>query len=316
MKIVLITNCPNDVNVNDPSKCFQRVRSMASNVIECYDVENTFNHAEEADVILLPGCNSMWPSFWEEVCKYIDGLTTPKVMFHTDSYKTPWPGGRSPIKIDAIVPSQLSALASCQHGLEFDRVFWSPCCIDLKYNGESKDIDILFWGNPALPVYPFRNYILRELVRYSNLEKIENSLIVNALHLPHSEGVIWPYHRLPSHNGKYYGRQLYPLLIRAKVSPTGSSKFYVPVARYFENAACGVVSLTNEFDDMQALGFDHGVNIWITTEGKFIEDLMFLLKNESLVKEMSVNARRLVAERHTVSVRASQLSNFLEEVAK
>ncbi len=87
----------------------------------------------------------------------------------------------------------------------------------------------------------------------------------------------------------------------------------MPLARYFENAACGCVSLTNDFSDREALGFEHGENIWLTTEEKFIGDLVYLLSQDDLLAKMSATARQLIAERHTVGMRANELYRFLLE---
>lgn len=319
MKVVMIAECPPEIAANDPSRFFQRVSALDCDVIKCYDAESVYKHAEWADVILLTTEGSSWPSFWSEVAGYVDLLEKFVGVFHADSYKTIWQPGREQITIGAIFPSQYTAYQ--QHAYEHDyddafHVLWSPCCVDVQDTGVEKDIDVLFWGNPGRTTYPFRNYMLQELVPYSFEEGIEKPLIVSKLRLPpeQSDKHQSVYARLPYRNVGFWGPPLYPLLERAKICLSGPAFCHVPIAQYFQNAACGVVSLTVDFGDREALGFEHGENIWITTEEKFIADLAFLLQHDDLVTEMSARARQLVADRHTVRKRADELETFLQEV--
>jgi hypothetical protein len=234
-------------------------------------------------------------------------------MFHADSYKTIWPEGRKPIRLDAIFPSMYTAYQENHHKFDYevDHVFWSPCCIDVQDHGVDKDIDVFFWGNPGASMYPFRNFVLRELTKYSYLEHIEDQLIVNTLRLAGSE---YSYARLPRENAGCWGTGLYPMLERARICPTGSAFCHVPVARYFENAACGVVTLTNDFSDRQELGFMDGVHLVTTAEKKFIVALRWLIQDSEVVEAMASRTRQLIEERHTVAKRAMELYTFLEEV--
>ncbi len=314
MNVLLISDTPDYISALIPSKFYVRVRAMPVDLIECYDIEGVYKHGEWADVILLPGETSSWPLFWNEIANYVEGLSAFIVVFSTDSYKNIWPVGRDRITFDAIILSQYTAYKERVHELDIDckHAFWSPCCIDVQDHDVDKDIDVLFWGNPGMPVYPFRNFIIRELTKYSYLENIqEGQLIQNTLRL---NGRNDNYVRLPRHNSKYWGIELYKLLSRSRICCTGSAFFHVPVARYFENAACGCITITNDFDDREALGFQHRKNIWITDEEKFITDLTFLLRNDDLVCEMSMNARQLIGERHTPKTRALELFNFFQEV--
>jgi len=84
-------------------------------------------------------------------------------------------------------------------------------------------------------------------------------------------------------------------------------------ARYIENAAHGVVSVTSDIDDKEALGFKHEENIWFTDAEHFVTDMIYLLENKDLVEKMSINAKELVRARHTVDVRSQELYTFLCE---
>lgn len=313
MKIISISIAPSEVTAFKPSQHYTRVRALPCELVECYDVEGVYKHGDSADVIFLPGAGSSWPPFWNEIAEYVEGLSAFLGIFSIDSYRTIWCPDRARIRFDALLP--LMYTAYLEHAREFNydcqHTFWSPCCVDVQDHGIEKDIDVLFFGNPGLSIYPFRNLILRELTRYSSLEKVQGQLILNTLTF---HGKNYSYVRIPYHNTKYWGYNLYPLLERAKICCTGSAFCFVPMPKIFELAACGCVTITNDFSDREALGFEHGENIWITDEDSFVSDMAFLLESETLINEMSKNARQLIADRHTVDIRASQLYHFLQEV--
>lgn len=314
MKVVSISIAPSKVTAFKPSQHFTRMRALPCEVVECYDTESVYKHGDSADVVLLPGAASSWPPFWNEVSTYVESLRGFVGVFSIDSYREVWPSGANKIRFDALFPLMYGAYKenAAKIGYECQQVFWSPCCVAVQDHNVERDIDIMVWGNNGLPTYPFRNFIVRDLTRYSAFERVHGELILNTLILG---GQDYSYVRLPYHNTGYWGHLLYPLLERAKICCTGSANLFVPVPKHFENAACGCVTLTNDFGDREALGFEHGKNIWLTTEQNFIKDLAFLLQNEDLVSEMSANARQLIAERHTVKKRSSELYAFLQKVA-
>jgi len=313
MKIVSISIAPSDYVAIAPCQHFTRMRALPCEVVECYDAESVYEHGESADVIFLPTLGSSWPPFWNEIAAYIESLPAFVAIFAADPHRTVWHWGGRSIRFDALIPCMFTPYKEHEAELGYDckHILWSPWCMDVEDHNIEKDIDVLFWGNPGRPHYPFRNFILRELTRYSSLEGVRGQLIVNTLTLG---GDSYSYVRLPYRNAGYWGSGLYPLLERAKICCAGSTYIQIPNPKYIENAACGSLTLTNDFSDREALGFEHGKNIWITDEDSFIEDLTFLLENEGLVTEMSTNARTLIAERHTVEIRARELYAFLQEV--
>jgi hypothetical protein len=313
MRVMSITQPVTEYMATEPSMHYSRTRALLCELLECVDAQSVNEQGGQVDVVILPGANSCWPLFWNEVAEYIEQLPAFKAIFSVDSYKSIWPLGREEIAFDALLPSQYTAYLEKAGQFRFDctYAFWSPPCVDVQELSTEKDIDVFFWGNPGRSTYPFRNFILRELTTYSYLERIdeEDELVVNILRM---KGREYRYARLPYRNRVHWGPSLYPLLQRAKICCTGSAFCHVPVARYFENAACGVVSVTNDFTDRDELGFEHGKNIWITDEAKFIADLVFLLTHSDVVSEMADNGRKLIAERHTVTRRAAELNDFLE----
>jgi hypothetical protein len=310
MRVISISVSPSEVTAFKPSQHFTRMRAMPCEVVECYTPKTVYKHGDSADVILLPGAESSWPPFWNDIAEYVESLPAFVGIFSIDSYRTVWLADRKQIKFDVLFPLMYTAYRDHEQELDYGckHIFWSPCCVGVQNDGTERDIDVLFWGNPDSTSYPFRNFILRELTRYSSLEEIEGELILNNLRL---DGWDYRYARLPYRNTGYWGRALYPLLERARICCAGSMDVQVPHPKYFENAACGCVTISNDFSDREALGFEHGRNIWITNQETFIKDLTFLLENEDLVAEMSANARQLIAERHTVRIRADELYQFL-----
>ncbi len=313
MKVVSISANPAGNFSFLPYQHFTRARALPCEYVECYDAEEVYKHGISADVIFLPGSAAMWPLFWNDIANYVQELPAFVGVFSADSYRMTWPPGERKIHFDALFP--LYEAAYRQRAGEFaydcEYVFPSPCCVDVQDHNVEKDIDVLFWGNPGNRTYPFRNFVLRELTLYSYNETIRDNLIFNVLSIG---GENYSYARAAYQDATYWGYSLYPLLERARICCTGSSSVFVPLARYFENAACGCVSLTNDFSDREALGFEDGKNIWLTTEDKFIDDLVYLLSQQDLLAAMSANARQLIAERHTVNIRADHLYRFLVEV--
>jgi hypothetical protein len=313
MKVMSIAKKQSETITIRPSQHYARVRALPCEVVECEDASEVYEQGDSADVILLPGAESSWPDFWNGVADHVEHLRGFLGIFSMDSYQTIWKPNRHKIGFDALLPNMYSIYRQYAEELAYDcpHTLWSPYCIDLQDHDVEKDIDFLFWGNPGLPSYPFRNFVMRTLPRYTKFEKVEGELISQVLCL---DGDEYNYVRLPHYNTKYWGSPLYPLLARAKVALVGSMNVHVPVSKHFEHAACGCLSLTNDFSDREALGFEHGVNIWLTTEEKFVEDLSFLLRNDEFVAQMAANAKQLIAERHTVKKRAEELHFFLERI--
>jgi len=314
MKVISISNSyPDNYMLFEPSYHFSRVREMGCELFECFDSQSVFEFGNSADVILLSAHDDLWPAFWDEISDYIKDLQTFVGIFSIDSYRNIWHRGRKPIRFDALFPSMNAIYKEYMVMLGYDcrYAFFSTCCVDVQVSNNIKDIDILVWGNNGLPSYPFRNFVVRELTRYSISESVKGELICNKLLLGSHE---WSYARLPYHNLGYWGDSLYDLLGRSKISITGSGAINAPIAKYFQNAACGCVTITTDFSDRAELGFEHGKNIWITKEDSFIKDLAFLLENDDLVNEMAVNAGQLIADHHTVKIRSLQLEKFLEKM--
>lgn len=295
-----------------PGRHYTRTRKLPCELVECYSAEDVYKHGDSADVIVLGSPASAWPLFWNDIAGYVEGLPAFVAIFSIDSWRTIWRPGRAKIQFNAIIPFcwELYLVHRSQHNYDCKHAFYSPCCVDVPQVDIEKDIDVIVWGNNRLPWYPFRNFIVCKLFRFTLWEGVRGGLIKNKLGFGEKR---FDYVRVPFNNNRYYGQDLYPLLSRARICCTGSARLGVPGGKYFENAACGCVSLSNDFTDRELLGFEHGKHLWITDKKHFVRDLTFLLENPSLVAGMAANARQLVAERHTVDIRASELYEFLRQ---
>jgi len=214
-----------------------------------------------------------------------------------------------------------------QHCPEWiDSMFWSPRCAYIQDCNVEKDIDVLFWGNTV------RQYVIRNTMKallekciVSEEEEVDESLVMYRISLNGRTYKLamlrfrargrFPCSTLPL----YRGEKLYKLLSRAKICPAGPRLYPrgAPIGKFFENAACGAVSLTIDFTDRKELGFEHGKHLWITElhrGGKiphFLEDLAYLLEHPDLIEEMSKNAKELIRIRHTPVIRGRELYEFL-----
>jgi len=196
-------------------------------------------------------------------------------------------------------------------------MFWSPHCIDVQNYNVEKDIDVLFWGNISKR-YTIRNE-MRHLLKgctVSEGKRIDDLLTMYKIVLngrKYKFAVLGYHKRRPYHGGK-----LHKLISRAKICPTGPRTIDgVPIGKFFENAACGAISLTTDFTDREDLGFEHRKHLWITKlyRGhklrRFLENLTYLLEHPDLTEEMSKNAKELIRTRHTPRVRGRELYEFL-----
>jgi len=239
----------------------------------------------------------------------------------------------------------------CPQWLE--RTFWCPPNVALPNFQLARDIDVLFWGTVGYPsetTYPYREFLRRTLKSLvtRKIAQVDSFLTVYGIGIGGHEYTYVFVKSIPgmrvrgANEGQltygYYGAKLHRLLSRTRICCTGPHRQRVPVGKLFENAACGVVSMSIRFIDDTSLGFEHGETVWFTdselpayprftsTDIKFpysaqavindnrhtfLEDLTYLLEHGDVTEEMSEGARGLVRERHTRQVRAQQLHEFL-----
>lgn len=258
------------------------------------DVEDL---AKECQVVIMGYCNKGLT--YGSNLSFLNNLSTLKIQYHID----PWHKMMAAAKLDYVITPCKSMFK------RFEPFFWSPVCTDLYTEAPVRDIDIVLWGN-VTKRYPLRQFMANQL----------ESLVVKGPDIKEGAyfytiklgGKEYTYLRIPL-NDYFYSNHLYDLLARSRICVTGTNS-KAPHAKYFENAACGVVTITDEFTDMEDLGFKHGKNLWATTEETFLTDLQFLLENPNLVNKMSINSRKLIETKHTIDIRAQELYKFLTDI--
>ena len=297
------------------------IQQMPVDVTICTDADQLRACAGDMDVILLelPGALPYRDdlTFLNDLPVYVGG-------FHLDTWKGPF-WCDSPVNVDLNICIYREVTLRLKPKIDEKGEFlWLPPRVQLySMNGE-RDLDVIYWGHQGRE-YPFRSYVYYALLNilsagpriadpgmrheYQKAVRIHDILL---------NGGTYRFGRILSSYGdpRCHGKELAEILHRSKVCPTGppiQRNFAAPVARYIENAACGVVSLTTKFDEMSDLGFEHGENIWITTSQKFYNDLEYLLKNDDHRIAMGNNAKAMVENRHTVKRRSEELYRVLND---
>jgi len=334
------------------------LRHLPCKVVECYSAADVRKHVKTADVVLLDFFRAMnlalnYIHYWKDLT-FLNELDIPVGWF----YWGVWPQhGKivkpmlNAIKIDFYLALQQEIVREFrQHWL--DDTFWCLSSMAVQNYNVPRDIDILLWGTVGIPskhTYPYREFLRRELKRriIKKIEDVDPWLSTYSISIG---GRKYKYARLrrlqidrPSSRQMkygYYGPKLHELVSRAKICPTGPHRDRIPLGKYFENAACGAVTMSIRFVDDAALGFEHGKTIWFTDrkfpsyprfskndirfpshwqeilnskEHDFFGDLAYLLEHQEVIQEISNNARELIRTRHTPEVRALGLYKFLCE---
>lgn len=324
MRILFLTSYRGYRKEYQATNRLRLVKQLPCESIVCCSPKQVAEHLKDVDVLLLD-------------CKdYGTGLPIDyKALFDTfpgligGFYKDVW-GKRfsfpDDLRLDMHITLFFESLISKVS--RPDSWHFVPSCIDVYESSTPRDIDILVCG-AVNSTYPFRVFCNREL----------SKLIVGKTSLPDTEGVDlykvvingreYVYGNLTllaARRPGYYGPKLFDLLLRTKLGCTGPvvinklSKHCVRgsggfgplvVGKYFEYAAAGVVTVSTKFFDMQALGFQHQENLWITDESRFIDDLVYLLEHNDVRSSISENAKHLIKTRHTTKIRANEFYALL-----
>ena len=305
MKILLVS--PPEISVGWQSMAnapYNAVRAMPCEVIECI-------HAKDANAIV----NDVDVFFYDGIrYRHCEGnqfvIPDHVLLAHYDgdpfrdanSSFTRWP--------DIMISCQKELYAENRTQYANIEMCWLPGSCNVGDFDCPKDIDVLFWGQ--IPGYPFRTILHDKIMEYVTGEATIDD--VGLYHYPaENDEVNFTYTILPARglNRGLWGDKFYNIISRSRICVTGSGMVHGALGRYFENAAYGALTVTNWFHDSSDLGFEHNRNIWITDEEKFIDDLFYLLRNPDVVDILRWNAWKLIAECHTVDIRASQLYKIL-----
>jgi len=321
MKVLLVTAYGSLMTTEKASWIRPVVRYLPCDLVECYSTLDVRNHLVSADVILLDSGPRFIP-YWEELT-FLNKSSVFIGYYPLD----PW----YPQKLDGVIRSDVYLVSSLEimrkYRPQVKHLFWLPPSVDTQDYLPPRDIDVLFWGTvnyPSKTSYPFRSFVVKKLRSCAVGESVEVDPFLSIRDID-VEGCKGRYGFVKSTPGMfswnpsakqftygYYGSKLFRLLSRARMCVAGSKMPPgIPLGKYFENATCGVVTLSNSFAEMEDLGFKHGEHIWITDKDCFLRDLTYLLEHPSLVEEMSRNAKELVGKKHTREVRSRELYKFL-----
>lgn len=287
------------------------------------DVATTADQARhmigKADVVLLEALRGV--AFRDEL-GFINKADVFVGAFYCDVWRAPF-WYRSELNIDLNICVYRAGALKIHPWKEGKDFLWLPPRVKPVGYVEDRDVDIVTWGAMGRE-YPFRNFayqaLLQQLIggprRNAQPAKLEAGLTENTVQI-RSEKYKWHSITGKRLQGPFYGSKLMTALSRCKVCPTGpvvQNGVGSVVARFFEDAAAGVVSISSKMADAEALGFKHGENIWFSSGERFFTDLdRLLFVDTDLRQAISENAHDFISERHSVSARGLELYNCLVE---
>jgi len=296
------------------------LQSMPCDLLVATTADQARQSIDSADVVLLEAMRGV--AFRDEL-SFINKSNAFVGAFYCDVWRAPF-WYQSEISIDLnICVYRKGALRVHTSWTEGANFLWLPPRVKTVDYVEKRDVDIVTWGAMGRE-YPFRNFayqaLLQQLIggprRNAQPLKLEPGLTENTIQI-RSEKYKWHSITGKRLQGPFYGSKLMAALSRCKVCPTGpvlQNGVGSVVARFFENAAAGLVSITSQMDDADALGFKHGENIWFSSGERFFSDLdRLLFVDTDLRYAISESAHQLISDRHSVEVRALELYNALKE---
>jgi len=287
-------------------------------VIECYKPESVKKHIGDADAVILSGAGIFLP-YWDKLT-FLNDYSGFIGKLHADVWGVEKRAIQQleDIRVDVIFHPYKALMEEFQpKWKKFSDVeaFWMPFAVDVCDLDVPRDIDIIHWGRPYKR--GFRCFV-RKRMGSCVVQRVSDGKSNPRMYDVDINGQMYKYAFLtPSRSDSQLGLRLYKRLCHCKIAVTGPGcnryNDFVPVAKFIENAACGVVTITSTFLDREDLGFEHGENIWFSDEERFIDDLTYLLEHDDIVQEISEGAKELVRTRHTRRIRGQQLYKFLCE---
>jgi hypothetical protein len=326
--LFVVKSPPGSIHRLQASAPYLLMSHFPGEVIEVTSPSEALGKIDGAAVILFvtlgkEGRQFVFGRGWE----FINELAIFVGVFNTD----PWIGLRnwnSFLRKDVVVSTFFEAYLEREGTAE--GMFWSPSCVDVQNYNLPRSIDILTFGR--IKRRPFRRFIMEQLQSWS----IGEPKCVNFHSIPqlqtwcareprqvgfysmqdiNIDGNAYTWGNLPLYACSY--PDFYQLVSSAKLciadSQVSPTRVGIPFGRHFEISACGTVAVSSKFSDSDALGFKHGETIWFTNRDSFKDDLVYLLKNPTVVERISNGARELIRDRHTPEIRARALYEFLHQ---
>ena len=274
---------------------------------------------KDVDVVLLEGLRAV--SFWNELA-FINDYDVFVGAFYCDVWRAPF-WCDSAVRLDVNISVYREVALKVHPAWNDDNFLWLPPRVGMFSDNERRYVDIVTWGATGRE-YPFRNYLYHALSgalvggprRNVTPIKLGAGVTENRVSIAKKER-IWHHITGKRLQGPLWGAGLMTELSQAKLCPTGpviQVKIGSVVARFFENAAAGLVSITPDMEDAEALGFVHGENIWYSNAENFFRDIDHLLgAGADQRAEMSQNATSLIRCSHSTEVRAMELYIYLAD---
>jgi len=266
-----------------------------------------------ADIVLLESLRGV--SFRDELM-FLNDYDVFVGAFYCDVWRGPF-WYQTQIHIDLnICVYRAVALKLHQSWKEGANFLWLPPRVDPVEHNEERPVDVVTWGARGRE-YPYRNYTYFALLGAiidGTKAKMGSGITCNLISICGNE-YAWYSIAGKRLKGPLYGAELLGVLSQCKICATGpviQHGIASPVARYFENAAAGVVSITSYLDDGDDLGFKHGETVWDCGTEDFYPDINMLCQEHELRKQMSRKATDLIAKRHSIDIRAMELYERLQ----
>lgn len=250
------------------------------------------------DVIIL----HMQPLNEAPMITGLEAVTIPKAMYVEDVHY------RSKDLVEFAKGNDIQAVF-CPYREHFhrylgelaDRFRWLPHCVnpDVFYDyGLPKEIDLLLMGQIVTMYYP---------VRKAMLERFRGR--PGFVHHGHPG-----YVDISDDDPRFFvGRRYAREINRAKLFLTCGSKWSLPLAKYFEGAACMSCLLAPGGADFADLGFEDRKTFVECNQDDFEEKAIELLGDSAARARIAGQAYEMVMDRHTTSTRVREFLAMIKE---
>lgn len=102
-------------------------------------------------------------------------------------------------------------------------------------------------------------------------------------------------------------------ILNSKFSFVSGSLYRSPVRKYFEVPALGAAPIGQIMEGFSELGFIDGHNFLIAENYEALKDCLSSYKDDH-IQEIASNARQMIIEKHTLTVRSKQLSLCIKKI--
>jgi spore maturation protein CgeB len=184
-----------------------------------------------------------------------------------------------------------------------EKLIWLPHHVNpslYKDYGLQKTINMLLMGAVSPKIYPLRSKILHTM--------------------KNKQGFV--YHTHPGYR-KFSKKEISNLFVyenyareinRAKMFFTCDSVYHYPISKYYQVLACKTLLLAPSSQEVMDLGFISGEHFVEINSSNFEEKANYYSRNETELNRIADNGFKMVSEKHTTAVRASQLLENIHSI--